>query len=109
MLIGGGIVDLLHFEQGVELIVDDEGCIVDTLLLDMPVSTAGCTHLRPPEPDAPQDKLEPGKTCTLEARASVIAPIWAQYGDMMVPIAADAVSENACACSEAVPSSAGVR
>jgi hypothetical protein len=79
--------------------VDENGCVLEAKLVKFPVSTAACTDVRAPEqpkttPKTPDDVAPPEidrTVCTLEARPSVLVPVWTHMQDMMIPTHADRV------------------
>ena len=87
------------FESEVTLDFNDEGCEVDTRIVDLSVSTSACpTDIQAPEPptSGPPPSVPPwlapsDPACTLEARFSVVGALWGEVEGRMVPIEADRV------------------
>lgn len=83
-----------QYDASVTLELNDEGCEVDTQMIDLPVN--GCADMLAPEPpeppQAPSPELTIGqKTCTLEARPSVLVSVVGQLDSRLVPLPADRV------------------
>ena len=83
-------------DKTVTVELNDEGCEVDTQIIQVPVDTAACTDIRAPEtnPVPPDLDLKSGKTCTLEARPSVLVTVVNRVEDMMIPVHPDRVFYN---------------
>jgi hypothetical protein len=83
-----------QYDASVTLELNDEGCEVDTQMVELPVN--GCGDVIPPEPPTPPQAGTPDlditqKTCTLEARPSVLVSVVGQDGSRLVPLPADRV------------------
>jgi hypothetical protein len=82
-----------QYDGTVTLELNDEGCEVDTQMVELPVN--GCEDLtakppRPPQANDPELTVTQ-KVCTLEARPSVLVHVVGQVGSRLVSLPADRV------------------
>jgi hypothetical protein len=79
-----------QYDSEVTLDLNEEGCEVDTEMVELAVDAASCVQARAAEPT--EDELDvTTKVCTLEARASVIANVVAEIDGRKVPVPTDRV------------------
>jgi hypothetical protein len=83
-----------QYDASVTLEYNDDGCEVDTQMIELPVDS--CADALAPEPPRPPQSGEPElgitqKTCTLEARPSVLVSVMGQVDSHLVPLPADRV------------------
>jgi hypothetical protein len=83
-----------QYDASVTLERNDEGCEVDTHMVELPVDD--CRLASTPEPPNPLQARDPElditqKTCTLEARPSVLVSVVGQVDSHLVPLPADRV------------------
>jgi hypothetical protein len=82
-----------QYDSTVTLELNDDGCEVDTQMVELPVNA--CADALSPEIRPPQSEpLDPSqdvtqKVCTLEARASVLVSVVGQVGSHLVSVAPD--------------------
>lgn len=83
-----------QYDASVTLELNDDGCEVDTQMIELPVS--GCGQAFTPEPAHPPQARDSEltvtqKVCTLEARPSVLVSVVGQVDSHLVPLATDRV------------------
>lgn len=81
------------YTSSVTLELNDDGCEVDTRMIELPVDRCmEALASEPPRPPQSSDELTiRQKTCTLEARPSVLVSIVGQVDSHLVPLPADRV------------------
>jgi hypothetical protein len=83
-----------QYDSTVRLELNDDGCEVDTQIIELPVD--GCPAEYAPEPPEPPEPGDPElsitqKVCTLEARPSVLVSVVGQVESHLQPLPADRV------------------
>jgi hypothetical protein len=85
-----------QYDSSVTLELNDEGCEVDTQMVELPVDACGDMTPEPPRPaqmveGSELDVRYDQKTCTLEARVSVLVSVVGQVDSHLVPAPTDRV------------------